>query len=88
MKRDMTREELREEVINHFLKNPNTSVKDYLESIPTSIGGLKGQLAGVICVLRDYEILSDTGVINGSVTVSVNKTKIVSNEVDKKWSES
>jgi hypothetical protein len=81
----MNREELRQFAINHFLENPNTSAKPLYEKGDTLGGGVRGQIAGVMVGLRDEKILQVTGGFTNDVYLTVNKTKVVENEVNEKW---
>ena len=88
MVKEMTREELKQLVIEHFLIFPDSSAKPILKAGDKIGAGVRGQIAGMICVLRDNKTLIVTGGTMSNVFLSVDKTKIVQNEVDKKWKDS
>ena len=84
----LTREELKQMIIEHFLVFPNSSAKPIIKAGDKLGGGVRGQIAGMICVLRDNKTLIDTGGTMRDVFLTVDKTKLVQNEVDKKWEDS
>lgn len=84
----MTREELKQMIIEHFRANPNTSAKPIIQAGDDMGAGVRGQIAGLICVLRDSNVLQVTGGTMRDVFLTVDKTKLVQDEVNKKWEES
>lgn len=71
----MTRETLKQMIIDYFWNNPNTSVKPLLIKGDAMGGGVRGQIAGMICVLRDNKTLVVTGGTNSDVYLTVKEDK-------------
>jgi hypothetical protein len=67
----MNRKELRQFVIDHFKENPNTSAKPLFEKGDKLGGGVRGQIAGMVVVLRDTKVLGITGGFTNDVYLSV-----------------
>lgn len=67
----MEREDLKQMIIEHFRVNPNTSAKPIIKAGDEIGAGVRGQIAGLICVLRDNKTLVTTGGTMSDVHLSV-----------------
>jgi hypothetical protein len=67
----MTREELKQMIVDYFMAKPSSSAKPLIASGDTMGAGVRGQIAGLICVLRDNKTLVVTGGTNSDVHLSV-----------------
>jgi hypothetical protein len=67
----MTREQLKQMVIEHFLTFPNTSAKPIIKSGDKLGAGIRGQIAGMVGVLRDNKTLVITGGYTNDIYLSV-----------------
>lgn len=84
----MTRETLKQMIIDYFLSNPSTSTKPLFIKGDAMGAGVRGQIAGMVCVLRDNKTLIETGGTMRDVFLTVDKTKLVQDEVNEKWEDS
>jgi len=71
----MKREDLKQLIIEHFKENPHTSAKPLIESGDDLGAGVRGQIAGLISVLRDAKVLVVSGGTNSDVHLRVNEVK-------------
>jgi len=67
----MEREKLKQMIIEHFKTNPSTSAKPLFIKGDEMGSGVRGQIAGLVCVLRDNKTLVITGGTNSDVHLSV-----------------
>jgi len=70
----MKREDLKQMIIDHFKDNPHTSAKPLIKAGDDLGAGVRGQIAGLISVLRDSKILVVSGGTNSDVHLRVDET--------------
>jgi hypothetical protein len=71
----MNREELKQMIIDYFKENPNTSAKPLFKKGDELGAGVRGQIAGIIIVLRDSGILGVSGGFTNDVYLTVVEEK-------------